>query len=377
MTHDSLPSPEALNVTRQHVHFQVDLAAHAQPAQVGGRQRVRDQVDREPGTLHVIDGQAHAVYRDRAFARNVPRQARRRLDRDHAIGSHPPHPRHGPHAIHVPAHEVPADPVRQAQRLLQVDASALFKSRGAIQRFRRHVGLEPACFLRHHGEAHAVHGDAVADRHVPECELAGVDGNSAPPGSRFDRAYPADRGNNAREHYTNLASTRISGPTIRTSWTLSALRPESSESSGSSNMPSALSPINAGAKYKSNSSTWPSRTNDPFRRKPASTWTSLISRRASSRKRPSNSTLPALFGITTTSAPFAFSAAIFALSSRAAKTSVPPPSSILAAGGVSSLLSTTTRNGWRVVGTSRTVSRGSSSCTVPPPVSTEQARARQ
>jgi hypothetical protein len=61
----------------------------------------------------------------------------------------------------------------------------------------------------------------------------------------------------------------------------------------------------------------------------------------------------------------------------AANTSVRPSSNSLADGGESSRLSTSTFSGWRGVTTSRTVSLGSSSRTVPAPVRTAQARARQ
>ncbi len=61
----------------------------------------------------------------------------------------------------------------------------------------------------------------------------------------------------------------------------------------------------------------------------------------------------------------------------AAKTRTLPPSRILASAAISRRLSTTTRSGWRGVSTSRTVSRGLSALTVPMPVRTAQARARQ
>ncbi len=77
------------------------------------------------------------------------------------------------------------------------------------------------------------------------------------------------------------------------------------------------------------------------------------------------------FGRTIVSAPFG------AFPPAAVKISTFPPSRILAPGGVSSRLSTITRSGWRGVSTSRTVRRGSSAFTVPMPVSTAQARARQ
>src|SRR5262249_50183883 len=84
----------------------------------------------------------------------------------------------------------------------------------------------------------------------------------------------------------------------------------------------------------------------------------------------------AAFGSTTTSAPPARSAAIFAPSADAAATSTLPPSRTRAPSGTSSRESTSTLSGWRGVSTSRTVRRGSSSLTVPIPVTTAHARAR-
>ena len=66
-----------------------------------------------------------------------------------------------------------------------------------------------------------------------------------------------------------------------------------------------------------------------------------------------------------------------ALSSTAAATSTLPLASSFADSGSCSRLSTTTLSGWRVVSTSRTFNCGSSSLTVPMPLSTAQARARQ
>jgi hypothetical protein len=84
-----------------------------------------------------------------------------------------------------------------------------------------------------------------------------------------------------------------------------------------------------------------------------------------------SSTLPLAFGNTTTSA---LSGAAPGLP---AKSSAFAPCRIFALRGVSMRLSTMTRNGWRGVSNSRTVSCGSSAFTVPMPVRMAQARARQ
>ena len=63
--------------------------------------------------------------------------------------------------------------------------------------------------------------------------------------------------------------------------------------------------------------------------------------------------------------------------SRRRRSTGPGGARMRAPGGVSRRESTTTRSGWRAVGTSRTSSRGSSSSTVPTPVSTAPARLRQ
>ena len=90
-----------------------------------------------------------------------------------------------------------------------------------------------------------------------------------------------------------------------------------------------------------------------------------------------SSTLPSALGSSTISAPRARNSALRAASSCAAAINTFPPSSTAASGGVSSRLSITTLSGCRVVSTSRTVSRGLSSFTVPMPVSTAQDLARQ
>jgi hypothetical protein len=100
-------------------------------------------------------------------------------------------------------------------------------------------------------------------------------------------------------------------------------------------------------------------------------------RRPSSCISAGNSTLPAALGNTTISAPCSFNFAAFASSITAHAINTPPPSKMRAVSGNSSRLSITTRSGWRGVVTARTVNCGSSSRTVPMPVKTAHARARQ
>ncbi len=100
----------------------------------------------------------------------------------------------------------------------------------------------------------------------------------------------------------------------------------------------------------------------------------------SQRIRPGRSTLPCAFGNVITSAPMARSAAAFSErsgSGSAHTMTQGSPCSRRASSGTPSLLSTSTRKGWRAVSTARTVICGLSSSTVPMPVRTAQARARQ
>ena len=70
---------------------------------------------------------------------------------------------------------MPAQSIRQAQRLLQIDLVRPAQSDGAVDGFLRHVHFETVVVQGDDGETDAVHGDAVARRHVGKVEHARVD----------------------------------------------------------------------------------------------------------------------------------------------------------------------------------------------------------
>src|SRR5438034_37443 len=82
--------------------------------------------------------------------------------------------------------------------------------------------------------------------------------------------------------YAGRATMRRSSPRRSTDSSLSLRLSPSAASAGRSSIPCAASPRKLGFRYTRNSSTQPSRTSDPFSRKPASTCNSLMPRRASS-----------------------------------------------------------------------------------------------
>ena len=71
---------QAFDVAGDQIDLEIDPAAGLEVLQVGDRERVRYQVDFEILAFHAVDGEADAVYRDRAFARDVFGQILRRAD---------------------------------------------------------------------------------------------------------------------------------------------------------------------------------------------------------------------------------------------------------------------------------------------------------
>ena len=209
---------------------------------------MRYQVDREFHPVHLVHRQADAVHRDGTLAGDVSRELARRRHREQPVVARRLEPRHRTHSVHMAAHQVAAEPVGEPQRLLQIDPAACRYARGAGQRLLRNVRLELAGAARDHGEAHAVHGDAVAGRDIAEIEAAG--GYAQPQAARRGRrrGHLADRRDHPGKHYTNLAITRISAPIMRRSWIFNSRRPARSVSSGRLNIPRAASPIRLGAR---------------------------------------------------------------------------------------------------------------------------------
>src|SRR5262245_20896945 len=243
------PRPgEPLDVAREHIHLEVHPIALAQAAEVGCFQRMGDEVHRECRAIDLIYRQADAVHRDRALARDVLGERFRNSHRQPLVAAGALDTRHASDPVHVPAHHVAAQAVRRPQRLFEIDAAARGETRGARESLVRHVGPECPPHARNDRQAGAVHRDAVADRHVPEAEPGGV--HDYPQAARRPPsfAYRADSAHDPGKHYANLAITRMSDPTAHISLITSCRRPESSASSGSSNMPCALSPMREGAR---------------------------------------------------------------------------------------------------------------------------------
>src|SRR5918997_4161250 len=141
-----------LHVFGYNVRLQVHLAAHPERPEVGVRAGLREDGDSERAFAHGDDGEADAVYADATLLDDVAVHGLWRtelpdlrfplgLDREDL-----------PHAVHVPLHDVPPEPVRQAHRPLQVDGTPLREApqRRTPERFGHGIeGQRPAVELAH------------------------------------------------------------------------------------------------------------------------------------------------------------------------------------------------------------------------------------
>src|SRR5579864_3672523 len=73
-TRRSSAAEQALGVARERIDFDIDAVAGAKILERRHRERVRNQVDLELGAAHRVYREAHAVYGDRALARDVARE---------------------------------------------------------------------------------------------------------------------------------------------------------------------------------------------------------------------------------------------------------------------------------------------------------------
>src|SRR3989475_9530694 len=126
--------------------------------------RERDQRDLHeifPG--QVVDGETHAVHRNRAVRnRHLPHRV------GHAQVVHPGvpmplDPLHHRDPVHVPLDDVAAQPIRRPQRALQIHrpSGAILGEQRPALRGLDHVDLKATLHHALHGETGAVHGDAL------------------------------------------------------------------------------------------------------------------------------------------------------------------------------------------------------------------------
>ena len=221
-------------------------SAGGQHAEIGMRQRVRNQVDLERAAFDRIDRQAHAVHRHRPLARDVFCQFARHFEGDSAIVALRGNTDDAADAVDVPADDVAVEPVADAQRLLQIDRRAGGKPSHAGERFARHVERQPRRRQSHHRQAGAVDGNAVAEFDAVEVKPVAVETDAHAAAGRRYRADFSHRLNDAGKHQTNLASMRRSFSIMRVSLIRSLRRASKETSSPSAAMPCAASPSRQG-----------------------------------------------------------------------------------------------------------------------------------
>src|SRR6266480_737509 len=192
---------QALGVACERVHFQVDAVTRPETPERGHGERVRNQVDLEFGAAHRVHRQAHAVHRDRALARDVAREPARRAYPKKAIRPRLPQPRDLADPVHMPRDKMAAEPVGHPQRLLEVDFARLVEPHGTPQGLTGHVYAEALPRTRDHGEAYAVHRDAVADGDIAKRQRTGVHREAQASLAPFRFPDPPRRGDDSAEHF--------------------------------------------------------------------------------------------------------------------------------------------------------------------------------
>src|SRR5207342_167739 len=93
---------------------------------------MRDDIHLEASALHGVYREAHAVDCDRALARDVARELRRRLDLQARAAAQVLERGDAAHAVDVAAHEVAIDAIGEPERLLQVHLVPGGKPRGDV-----------------------------------------------------------------------------------------------------------------------------------------------------------------------------------------------------------------------------------------------------
>src|SRR5262249_11729275 len=124
---------QPLDVTRHEIDLDVDAVSGRHLLEIGGRERMRNQVDHKLGAAHLVYRKTHAIHRDRALAGGVAGELARQLDRQLPVITQRYDARHDAGSVHVAAHEMATEAVRETQRLLQVDERAGGKTYGAGQ----------------------------------------------------------------------------------------------------------------------------------------------------------------------------------------------------------------------------------------------------
>jgi len=109
------------------------------------------------------------------------------------------------------ADQMTAQAVGRAHGALQVHHGAFLQptQRGQRQRLGGRIGLKGGCIERDHGQAHAVHRDALAELHSIERQRADRHGQADVAAHRLQRGDAADTLDDAGEH--QQASARRTG----------------------------------------------------------------------------------------------------------------------------------------------------------------------
>src|SRR5258708_13834780 len=109
----------SLDISGNHIDFEVDAGSGSQVAKSRRRARMRDHVDLEPGSFPSVDRQAPAVHSDRALAREEAGELGGRFDDQTRAAAQILDGLHLPDPVDVAAHGLPAEAIGGSQRLLE------------------------------------------------------------------------------------------------------------------------------------------------------------------------------------------------------------------------------------------------------------------
>src|SRR5258706_1885883 len=132
---------DSLDIARQHVHLDIHPGSGGEVSKRRRRARVRNHVDLEGRAAHLVDGEAYAVDRDRALAREKAGELRGCLDDEPGAAAQVLEGGHLAHAVDVAAHEVAVEPIGEPHRLLEVHLAPALQSRGNGERGARGIDL--------------------------------------------------------------------------------------------------------------------------------------------------------------------------------------------------------------------------------------------
>src|SRR6056297_470 len=125
---------ETLQVTRDDIHFEIDLGTAGIAAEAGGFECMGNDVHAESRTLDPIDREADPVDADRALAGQVTGQLVRPTAGE-TYRAAVVHPALDPaDAVHVTRDEMPAEGLGQCQRPLEIDRTAPLQGAEGRQR---------------------------------------------------------------------------------------------------------------------------------------------------------------------------------------------------------------------------------------------------